>query len=75
MATADVNIFAANLRHLMNKRDLTEVELALELRIDRARIQAWRGGRCFPQEDILIKLCEYFKYYDIFKLFTEKIKL
>jgi transcriptional regulator with XRE-family HTH domain len=75
MAHADVDIFAANIRHLMNKRDLTDLQLSIDLRVDRARVKSWRSGICFPTKDALVKICEYFGYYDIFKLLTEKIRI
>jgi transcriptional regulator with XRE-family HTH domain len=75
MAKADVDIFAANIRYLMARLELTDLDLATMLGIDRYRVKAWRSGKCFPREDALVKLCEFFQYYDIFKLITEKIKI
>lgn len=73
-ARADVRIFSKNLRHLMNGRNIGARQLALELYIAPPRVKAWLEGRCFPKESALIMLCEYFEFYDIFKLFTESIK-
>jgi transcriptional regulator with XRE-family HTH domain len=73
MAKADVKIFAGNLRYLMNQRDLGTKELATELFIAPPRVKAWLEAKCFPKESLLIQLCEYFDYYDIFKLLTQKL--
>lgn len=73
MATASLEIFAANLRYLMRQKKVEDIQMARALQVDRARVKAWLGAVCYPQQGVLVKICEYFQYFDIFKLFTERI--
>lgn len=70
---ADPEIFARNLRHLMNRERLDLNGLAFKLRMSSPRVRRWLDAECFPKESAMVQLCELFEYYDIFKLITQPV--
>jgi transcriptional regulator with XRE-family HTH domain len=73
MAKANPEIFAKNLQRLMRKADMELDELSNELLMSKQRLRQWLSGQCFPNEGAMVKICELFGYFDIYKLITEVI--
>jgi hypothetical protein len=73
MENARLDIFALNLKTLINKKKITYVDLAEELHLDKWRVKRWLTGKCFPQHKIMVSLCDYFGYKDIYSLLTKEI--
>jgi hypothetical protein len=73
MAYADLKTFSFNIHLLLRRKGVTDEELAKSLDMNLPRVRAWLGEVCYPKSDALVKLCEYFEYYDIFKLFTQRL--
>lgn len=66
-------VFAANITKLRMKRKLSLAQAAKELGIDPERINNWEIGICYPKMDMLLKLCDYYDYKDIYNLMTTPI--
>ena len=73
MAKASLEIFSQNLQRLMAREDMDLNDFAVDLGVTRDRARQWTGAKCFPNEAGMVKICELFEYYDIFKLITELI--
>jgi transcriptional regulator with XRE-family HTH domain len=66
-------MFSSNLLRLMTKKGVTVIEMEKDLNIEAARIRRWTQATCYPQMAMLIKVCNYFNYFDIYTLLTEPI--
>jgi transcriptional regulator with XRE-family HTH domain len=54
-----IKTFAKNLRHLMYKKGITQLELSRRLQVSRAAAWHWFNGRSFPSShDTLLRLCD-----------------
>lgn len=70
---ASKKIFSENLKYLLQQKNITHLEFALEENIERHRVERWIKGLCFPKYTIMVQICQFFEYYDIYKLITERI--
>jgi len=70
---ADLKIFAANLQYLMLRKKCKIEDLAIDMEISIQRVHSWLQAICFPKYEMMVKLCQYFSYYDIYALVTKKI--
>lgn len=52
--------FADRIRYLRDKKELNQSELAKDLGVNNTAISKWELGERFPDEDMLIKISEYF---------------
>lgn len=67
---ASNEIFASNLMRLMTEKQVDVEKMATDLCIDESRIRAWMKASSYPKYAMMIKLCLYFEYFDIFTLVT-----
>lgn len=72
---ASIGVFAANLMMLMTQKGVDISDMHKDLSIGMPRIRSWTKGECFPTHDMMVRLCQYFQYYDIYKLITQHIAL
>lgn len=72
---ANAEIFSWNLLRLMNKKGADVSAMSKDLKIEESRIWKWTKGQCFPKYDMMIKICNYLNYFDIYKFVTEPIDL
>lgn len=70
---ASQKIFAQNFKHLLDQRGLTHLEFAKEAKIERHRVERWVNALCFPKYTMMVTICRFFDYYDIYSLLTEPI--
>ncbi len=56
-----MKLIATNIRFLRQLKELTQDQLAIELRVPRSRIGSYEEGRSEPSIDFLIELSKYFK--------------
>lgn len=70
---ATSEIFGQNFRYLLEKQGVTLTQFAIDLKIDYFRAKRWHSGTCFPQNSVLVRICQYFKYYNIYNLLTSNI--
>lgn len=52
--------FAINLRSLRRSKDMTQIELAKMLHVDKRTVSAWENRVCEPSYTMLAKICEIF---------------
>ena len=52
--------FAVNLRSLRQSKDMTQIELAQMLNVDKRTVSAWENRVCEPSYAMLSKICEIF---------------
>ncbi len=52
--------FAINLRSLRRSKDMTQIELANMLHVDKRTVSAWENHVCEPSYAMLAKICEIF---------------
>ena len=55
-----MSIFSENLRHLRNKRELSQQQVADALIITRARLSKYEEGKSEPPLDILKRISQYY---------------
>lgn len=72
-AQASLEIFAANLQYLMKSKGVLPGEMAVHLKISRDRLDRWLSKVCYPQMNVLIAICDYLEYTDIYSLLTVKL--
>lgn len=70
---ASMEIFSTNLQYLMKDKGVLPSELARGLSISPFRVDRWLSKKCYPKIEMMIQLCNYFDYQDIYKLLTTKI--
>ncbi len=70
---ASKKIFSHNLKYLMKRDKLTVAEFSRRIDVTVYRASRWYDGDCYPNQDCLIRICNLFEYFDIYKLYTEKI--
>lgn len=66
-------IFAYNLTLLMKDKGIAPAVLARDMGITPYRVDRWLREICYPTNDCLVVLCNYFSYYNIYDLLTKKI--
>jgi len=69
---ASVRIFSTNLVYLMKEKGVLPGQLATAINVSPHRVSQWLAGNCYPKISMLITLCNYFEFYDIYKLVTEE---
>jgi len=72
---ADTTIFSSNLSILISRKEVTEEKICTDLDAQLPRLQSWLKGHCFPKYSMMVKICNYFEYYDIYKLITQPIQV
>jgi hypothetical protein len=70
---ASLEIFSANLMLLMTAKGVDEKMMAKDLHVALTRVRSWTGAKSFPQYNWMVHICNYFRYYDIYKIITEPI--
>ena len=70
-----LTIFHKNLQLLMKVRGEEEkaVDLADALDQSHQRVHHWVYGSCFPSPAMMIKICQHYKYFDIYRLLTVEL--
>ncbi len=68
-----MEVFTTNLSALMDHKGVDYHEMANDLDVEVTRVRRWFSKICFPKHSMMIRLCDYFGYRDIYKLLTEKI--
>lgn len=63
-------IFAANLRYLMKKYNLTLVALARKMHLSESAVYSWRNAKETPNINNLCRLAEFFNLKNISDLYT-----
>lgn len=63
-------IFAANLRYLMKKHNLTPVAFARKMHLSESAVYSWRSAKETPNINNLCRLAEFFNLKDISDLYT-----
>lgn len=71
---ADLETFSKNMEYLMVKKGLDQEKFAEALQIHPARVKPWLQAQCFPQHKMMIRICQFFNFYDIYTLLTKSIK-
>lgn len=62
MSEKEINkIFAARLKELLSKKNMTYKEFAEKLDLKPSTISMWNSGRSLPRTEIIVKIAEYFK--------------
>jgi hypothetical protein len=56
----------------MKEKGVLPGQLAKALDVTPHRVGQWLAGNCYPQMNMIIALCNYFEYFDIYKLVTEE---
>lgn len=56
----DNEIFAKNLRRLLDRRDMTAAELARSLDISKSAVSDWLKGKSLPRMDKIDRMCVIF---------------
>ena len=69
------HIFAHNLSYLRRREGLSVKEMASELGVTEQRYWNWEMANSYPCMNMIIKICDYFQYKDIYSLVTTKICL
>lgn len=72
-AKVSETVFRDNLLFLISQKNMTYLEFASDANIERHRVERWLKAICFPKYTMMVQLCEYFGYYDIYKLLTTDI--
>ncbi len=72
--TASVEIFACNLMKLMTSKGVDVDDMHKDLGLEKPRIRRWIRAGGFPTHEIIVVLCNYFEYYDIYKLLTTRLQ-
>lgn len=71
-ATADRLVFAHNMKWLIHNSKLSVDQLCKDLNLSKHRVNRWLTGVCYPTNEVMVQLCHYFGYYDIFALLTRR---
>jgi hypothetical protein len=66
-------IFSRNLRNFIIAFDMSEEKFQKELHISYDRMHSWLVCKSYPKIDMIVKICDAFKFRDIYRLVTEKI--
>lgn len=61
-------IYANNIRLLREKENKSRQEVADELGISVKRYSNWEDGVAYPKMSMLIKVCKYYGYFDLYHL-------
>lgn len=67
-------VFAANITKLRMKRKLSIADVARDLDVTWERVNNWETGICYPKMNLLLKVCDYYEYKDIYNLLTTPIE-
>lgn len=67
-------VFADNIKYLREQSGLTQKRAAEKLGITIKRYQAWEEARAFPSIPMFIKLCNFYRKRNIYKLVTTRLK-
>ena len=73
-SSASTETFSSNLAFLMKKKGVSQAQLAVDIGVSAQRLDKWIGKTCYPKYDIMVALCEYFGYFDIYSMLTVKMK-
>lgn len=57
----------------MTQKAVSVMEMEKDLDINADRVRRWIQGVCYPEIPMLIKLSNYFNYFDLYTLLTEPI--
>jgi transcriptional regulator with XRE-family HTH domain len=71
---ADAKKFSENLHYLMQQKGIDDKKLADDLGVSLMRVKPWTSGACFPKYTMMIQVCNYFEFYDIYQLVSSSIK-
>lgn len=53
-------IFSERLRYLMLMKNIKARDLVEKLKIDKSKISSYMNGRYMPNQETMLKLCEFF---------------
>lgn len=71
-AKADRSVFSDNMKWLIHDSKLSVDQLCKDLNLSKHRVNRWLTGVCYPTNEVMVQLCHYFRYYDIFALLTRR---
>lgn len=67
-------VFARNMKHLREKKGLTQTAMAEKLGVGVKQYQAWEEARAYPTIPVFIMVCDSLRIKNIYRLVTTLLK-